>query len=78
MWRELFSAIHTPEVTAAVRRCTQWWEKNCVYLGPKSHHAFFDAFLGRRHPQRFASQSIPCFRDHLELEEDSSSAQNHP
>ncbi|MDP3228147.1 MAG: hypothetical protein Q8N13_09220 [Acidovorax sp.] len=44
MWRELFSAMHTPEVTAAVRRCTQWWEKNCVYLGPKSHHAFFDAF----------------------------------
>lgn len=58
LWRELFTAMHGPDVPQVAGKCQKWWESNCVYLGPKSHHAFFDAFWAAvRHKSYLDSHS---------------------
>jgi hypothetical protein len=44
LWRELFRAMHSPEVNAETRKCEKWWERNCLYLEPEVRKAFSAAF----------------------------------
>ncbi len=39
LWRELFSAIHSPDIGKAVINCQEWWGKNCIYLEPEVREA---------------------------------------
>ena len=44
LWRELFGAIHSPDIGKAVIICQEWWGKNCIYLEPEVRRAFTDAY----------------------------------
>lgn len=58
--RELFNSMHSPEVNAVAGECLKWWESNCVYLGPESHQAFFDAFWAAAKHQSFLDARSPA------------------
>lgn len=60
LWRELFTAVHGPDVRRVADKCRIWWESNCVYLGPKSHHAFFEAFWAAAKHQSFLDSRAPA------------------
>lgn len=46
LWNELFSNIHNDDgLSSIIFRCQDWWNKNCLYLDPKSREAFKMAYL---------------------------------
>lgn len=57
LWCELYDAMHQPTVNEVAGRCRKWWRESCVYLGPKSHKAFYQAFgAAAVHAQLLASR----------------------
>lgn len=44
-WRDLFRAMHTPEVNEEAGKCSRWWEANCLYLEPAVRQAFATALV---------------------------------
>ena len=44
-WRDLFRAMHTPEVNEVAGKCSLWWEANCLYLEPAVRKAFAAAYV---------------------------------
>lgn len=43
LWSRLLSALHNEtRLQEAAEKCQAWWEKNCLYLDPKSRRAFRD------------------------------------
>ncbi|MDT7836908.1 hypothetical protein [Aquabacterium sp. OR-4] len=45
LWRRLVAAAHSDDVHALVLECQDWWEKNCLYLGPEARDSFNRAYF---------------------------------
>ena len=48
LWRKLTMVSGDQDLQrrrAVVAECTEWWEQNCFYLGPRSRVAFFSAYM---------------------------------
>lgn len=60
LMREQFNAMHTKEAGVVAGRCLQWWERNCVFLGPKSAQAFYDALWAAARHESFLSSRAPA------------------
>jgi len=52
LWRKLLANVHKEqEIGSVVMECQDWWDKNCLYLEPKSREAFnrcYDAAFRHR------------------------------
>jgi hypothetical protein len=44
LWRNLLSTIHTEDVRSEASKCSEWWNKNCLYLEPTAREAFANAY----------------------------------
>jgi hypothetical protein len=44
LWRDLLSTIHTEDVRSEVLKCSEWWNRNCLYLEPSAREAFANAY----------------------------------
>lgn len=45
LWRRLVGAAHSEDVHPLVLECQDWWEKNCLYLGPEARDSFNRAYF---------------------------------
>ena len=45
LWRRLLSDLHRDRVHDRAVECQAWWEKNCLYLDPKSRRAFREGLI---------------------------------
>lgn len=45
LWCRLLSALHSDRVHDIAVECQAWWEKNCLYLDPKSRRAFREGII---------------------------------
>ena len=44
LWRELYFSLFNQNTDKAVKKCQEWWDKNCLYLGNDVRSAFHAAF----------------------------------
>lgn len=50
-WRKLVASIHKDSVWEVVLECQEWWDSNCLYLGPEARAAFNTAYRCASHHQ---------------------------
>jgi hypothetical protein len=60
LWRKLVASVHKDSVWEVVLEC-QWWDNNCLYLGPEARAAFNTAYR--------------CASNHKEFSKDRSNSQ---
>jgi hypothetical protein len=58
LWRKILRAdpTHWDECWPIVQESQNWWERNCMYLGPESRDAMFRAYTSL-HIQRYQNQN---------------------
>lgn len=44
LWKQLFNAVHSPQVDEVVMECQDFWNTRCLYLTPEAREAFYDAY----------------------------------
>jgi hypothetical protein len=44
LWRKLLSSVHNDSIGQVVLECQEWWNNNCLYLGPEARASFNTAY----------------------------------
>lgn len=60
LWRKLMTKIYTDECASVVLECQTFWEENCVFLGPKTDTAFFQAYMAATVHRDMLRERVPA------------------
>lgn len=60
LWRKLVASVHKDPVWEVVLECQEWWDNNCLYLGPEARAAFNTAYrCASNHQEYLKDRSNP-------------------
>lgn len=70
LWWDIRSNIFTEEkLSEIIQNATNWWQKNCLFLGPKSRSAFYACLIFAANHADLVKYRTPGSEDKKEIRE---------